>query len=489
MFPFRFDYIKEKIKDKHEYYKKHDFDARVKIDNSFKQSLHRDGWEYQKFKVEDNIDYNEISYFYDFVKDTLFNTQEFEQNATSYYFEKKDIKNQSYIIKIVKRDAPYELSLSGITLRLFDTGVGILSFELENSSYASLEDVLNINEYGRRIYPQFLSENFSTEYTKQSFLAEYIEVCGIREDFIREYKDIHLAKYIVEILGENSFSSEKNQIGKNFIQPIIDDRMFVISWYGNNDFSDSLKNRIWEESNEWYRYVFVDGKDKTVQDDMMQKELITQATYSRWNNSGTLYGITRYSFVAMTDRGYFGKNIIQTHIKTIYFQMITLLLAQRASLLRFSDEITAISDIQDKFAPEKITILYKNYLRFANKLYFKEITAQDQGIELYDKASEIFNIKRDVDDLIKEIATLNSYAFVLQEKEEKEQMNNLTRLGTLFLPGTFIAGIFGMNTLGFLSNYIGPFLSFSLVIGITWYLSKVHHIPIKDFFFPKGAKK
>lgn len=491
MFPFRFDYIKKSFIDKHDYYKDYDFDERVKIDKSFKHNLEKDGWEYQKFEVKKHTDYNEIAYFYDFVRDSLYNIQDFEDSATSYYFKKKRVDNRFYKIKI-KDKKIYELIIDNISLRIFDTGVGILSFELKNEKYRDFDDILKINEYGRRIYPQFLGKNFDVQDTKKAFLPDFLEVCGIKEDFSKRYEKPEPASFILKILGENSFTinnEDENSKGKNFIQPIIDDRMFVICWYENSSISSILKGDNWKESDKWYKYVFVDGNDITVQDKDMQKELIEKATYKRWNYYGTFYGITRYSFVSLTNDDYFGKNIIQAHMKTIYFQIVTLLLAQRASILRFSDEITAISNISnkdsssDKKISEKISILYKNFLRFSNKLYFKEVTAQEQGIEMYDQGSQMMNIKRDIDDLKQEISSLNSYAFVLQEKEERVQMNNLTKLGTIFLPGTFIAGIFGMNVFpdNTINNYFWLISSLILILFITLWLGWVHNIEICKF--------
>lgn len=452
MFPFRFDKITKVITDKHQFYKDESFDNRVKIDEELKSSLKANKLEYQKFEVKNGRDYNELVYFHDFVKDTLFNTQDFDKNATSYYFEKELNQDAKYEIKIKDKNL-YILNLEGVNLRLFDTGVGILSFEVENYKYKEFEDILKINEYGRRIYPQFLEYDYCVNRTKNAFLADYIKVNGIKEDFSQEYKKIEIAKFILDILGENSFTTNKSKVGSNFIQPIIDDRMFVLSWYGNDTCSSMLRKREWIDSDNWYRYVFVDGNNKTVQDNKMQEELIQQATYSRWNDYGTLFGITRYSFNCLTDED-FGKNFILNHIKTIYFQMVILLLAQRASLLRFSDEITAISDIdKDKPSAKQISILYKNYLRFVNKLYFKEVTAQDQGIELYDKAIEILNIKRDIEDLRTEIGSLNSYAFLEQEREEKEEMNKITKLGAIFLPPTLLAGVYGANIFNFSQTF------------------------------------
>jgi hypothetical protein len=447
MFPFRFDKIVESFSDRHEFYKNNSFDERVKINEALKNSLEKDEWEYQEFKVDNHLDYNEIVYFHDFVKDSLFNTaKDFKKGATSYFFKKKLKENATFELKVKGKDT-YVLDLIGVTLRLFDTGVGILSFEVENYEYYHIEDILKINDYGRRVYPQFLADGFSVESTKEAFLPESIKVNGIEERFRDLYKEIKLAKYIVDILG-NSFTTDTSKKDTYFLQPIIDDRMFLLSWYGNDTFVTCTQNSI--DNNNWYKYVFVDGNDITIQDEEMHKEFIGKATYKRWNKYGTFYGITRYSFVALSNRGYFGEEILLNHMKTMYFQMVTLLLVQRASLLRFSDEITAISDVRGEESPsvENISILYKNYLRFVNKLYFKEVTAQDQGIELYDKAIDILNIKRDIEDLRQEIGSLNSYAFFEQEREEKEQMKKLTTIGTYLVPPTLVAGFLGMNVFG-----------------------------------------
>jgi len=179
------------------------------------------------------------------------------------------------------------------------------------------------------------------------------------------------------------------------------------------------------------------------------------------------------------------------HMKTMYFQMFTLLLAQRASLLRFSDEITAISDVREN-STENIAVLYKNYLRFVNKLYFKEVTAQDQGIELYDKALDILNIKRDIEDLRQEIGSLNGYAFMEQEREEKEEMFKLTKLGTFFLPPTLVAGLLGMNVFPkeWIDNVYGLITATVLIGTLMFFSYKKLGIQLKDFFnFNKDKKE
>jgi len=492
MFPFRFDMIiKQPLRNKYEYYQKYSFDQRVKQPlSTIKKKLQKDNWEYKKFDVKTPSDYNELAYFYDFTKEALFNTQDFKEDNTSYYFEKKLANNKkNYTIEIVRKENEvnlskmkfkylpekslnylsvenyknpkttfkrrYNLYLDSITLRIFDTGIAILAYEVLNFDYKDTEDILKINDFGRRIYPQFLGDDFNLQNPKNAFLPNFIKVAGSKEDFKKKYQHINhiqLPRFITEILGENTFTTKKDELGKFFIQPVLDDRMFVISWYGNDEFSADLKNIDFyhpakvKAYDNWYRYIFVDGGDITVQNEHMQKELTLKASYLRWQNYGTFYGMSRYSFVCLTSRDSFSIDYILTHIKTIYFQLFTILLAQRASIIRFSDEITAV--INEKNSNElanNVSSLYKNYLQFRSKLFFKEVTAQEQGIEIYQQAKEIMEIENHLNETDSEIKSLNEYAKLEIEKKENKEMKTLSWIAAIFVPGTFVAGLAGMN--------------------------------------------
>jgi len=125
-------------------------------------------------------------------------------------------------------------------------------------------------------------------------------------------------------------------------------------------------------------------------------------------------------------------------------------------------------------------------------LYFKEVTAQDQGIELYDKALDILNIKRDIEDLRQEIGSLNGYAFMEQEREEKEEMFKLTKLGTFFLPPTLVAGLLGMNVFPkeWIDNVYGLITATVLIGTLMFFSYKKLGIQLKDFFnFNKDKKE
>ena len=131
--------------------------------------------------------------------------------------------------------------------------------------------------------------------------------------------------------------------------------------------------------------------------------------------------------------------------------MAELALLQRTSVIAFSDEVTHISDTvhndkqDDDNLIRRIQNLYGMYILFVNKIYFREITAQEQGIEMYDILHKVMRIPEHVKDLDSELDELNRYAAMLEQKRENEEMKNHTILATIFLPAMLISGILGMN--------------------------------------------
>ena len=481
MLPFRFDKIIKPIKNKYDLYKNNDIDKRIKIDATMKDSLLKDGWCHKPFKINSHFDYNEYSYFHNFIRDTLYNQDDFNENATSYFFE-KDYRGGKFYLKT--KNSTYELDLEGLSLRLFDTGIAIFSIELANRKFtqSDIDSILKINDFGRRIYPPYLGKWDEkcdwTQAPKSSILPQSINIVlpngQEHKDSFDTYEtipnDIKISKHILELLGENSFTTDIEKKDFYYIQPIIDDRMFVLSWYGDNQFSNSLRCEKYLDEKKWYEYVFVDGDGITVHNEKMRKVLIEKSTYARWMDYPdglTLFGISRYSFVCLSNASDFSQNVLPLpHVKTMYFQMFTLLLAVRASTLRFSQEVTALSSIKedDDSLNDNVSMLYKNYIRFVNKLYFREVTAQEQGIEFYDKACEIMKIHENVKDLDAEIAELHSYVDLIEEKKRNDTLTFISKIGAVLLPPSLMAGLFGMNILTLDTTYCNELIGLGLVI-------------------------
>ena len=223
----------------------------------------------------------------------------------------------------------------------------------------------------------------------------------------------------------------------------IDDRMFVLTWYKNDkcikeareEIEDCLEDRPYYINHQslkdyWYRFLFVDGgKDATCQDRHMKKQLLLEHTYTRWSGYNSLYGVTRYSMVYLTDS--LVPDFLLKYFETIYARMAELVLMQRATVLKFSERINRINNIDSNRDSEREQIqnevnkLCRDYIVFKNQFYFKEVTAQDQGIEMYDMLQKSLRLEEMVKDLDEDIQELYQYNSILEERENNISASRL----------------------------------------------------------------
>ncbi|MCD4764626.1 MAG: CorA family divalent cation transporter [Desulfobacterales bacterium] len=489
MFPFRINNPKEKEK------------VSVDIANIF-NAFEESGWEYKEYVPDETpANYSEYFYFHKYVRNAVFEKKNldtvkklFKSNndkleVISYYFGRKT-DQESYIeFHLKNREEPYHLSIDHISLRLFETGIGIIAIELLNYNYEEIKDILHINDFGRRIYPQYLADNGTIEATKDSFLADrivfqckdiYSDECLSYDKYFKS--KIQIASYMEKLLGERFLKVYE-------FTPIIDDRMYTICWYGSDYWSNRLGEKdqntgelAYESSEEWYKFIFIDGRYINCSSEKMKRELIEKHTYKRWTTdggNGTFYSISRYSMMCLSSQQGFPYNILRNHMQRMYYQMAVIVLAQRASILKFAADVTKISgDIevfigkqeetseekqQKRESLEKITEqvkeLHSAYIRFINRLWYTEVTPQEQGIEMYNMALESMGLKEQVRELQSEIKELYEFVSISLDREQmiidreqmkldrksNEQMKILTILGAIFLPMMVLTGFFGMN--------------------------------------------
>lgn len=417
--------------------------------------------------------FDERQYFFDFVHPVLYDDKKKEQDPLIHHYERLEPQTQEGVKYVIcvgnEKKKEYVLRVDAINLNLYSTGVGILSFYLANESEDQQHEsaVRDINQFGRRIMPPN-----SHEFESRSLLATSITIQGLVGDQNR-YKD----EFDYKIRPEKDSTGKNPQRGLSsvwepaiFIRhliedlhqnlevvPVIDDRMMVNCWYGNKDLSQQVKEAARDEKDAfvmgdfWYKYVFVDeGKQDYCQNQRMKEELLKKSTYFRWQGWGTLYGVSRYSFVALTNESDFAKNVLAVHMRTIYARLFELVIIQRASMLRFSGEVTKVSGLaghkkSEKDVADRINSLYKEYIRFVNQIYFRNVTAQDQGIELYEMLIAQFDSNAQIKDLDGEIGELYQYITLQVDQKRNENGEWLNKLAALFLPATLLTGLFGMN--------------------------------------------
>lgn len=410
--------------------------------------------------------FSERQYYFDFVHPVLYDMQG-SANPLLHHYERREPKDRTVEYLIQVKEKTYRLRVDALNLNLYSTGVGILSFYLANEAEGQEkpECILAINQFGRRIMPPHCGE-FNPD--GSGLLASSISIQGLEEEQENRYEDhfdyqtqpkgdergLHTiwqpARFIRHLI--NDLSPELQAV------PVIDDRMLVNCWYGNQELSEEAQNEGADETskfiqgNFWYKYIFVDTgnqpEDDTCQNDRMKSELLKMSTYFRWQKKGTLYGVSRYSLVALTDRSVFSTYVLAMHMRTIYSRMFELIIIQRASMLRFSGEVTKVSGLRGTDKRDvacRIGSLYKEYIRFVNQIYFRNVTVQDQGIELYEALMKQFASYDQIKDLDDEIEELHQYITLLVDQNRNENGEKLNLLAAIFLPATLLTGLFGMN--------------------------------------------
>ena len=415
-----------------------------------------DHWEHRKFTIDDpeegELRYNEYTYFHPYVREVLFEKDD-EKNPISRYYEYRHAEG---IYRIEVGGKHYDLRLDGIALRWFDNGIEILSFHLINDRYDSFDDILRINEFGRRTFPQYLGKNLVDD-TKNNLLAcrlgiifddgrEWIEDFSNYRSLPKIDKNPHRLPNFIDKLLQQAFGENHGA------EPILDDRMYLLCHLMDARKSAQLSKETeqgyaYESNQEWYRFVFVDGDEAMCQSKRMLKDLIRKSTYDRWVGYGTLFGITRYSFVILSGEDWFARNVLDRHLRTVYYQMMTLPLAYRAMMLQFSKKVADVLEKKDKKVQSDK--LFMDFLKFKNRIYFHELTAQEQGIELFDMTKKQMRLTDRLTELDQDIAELHDFLTMQIEEKRSEQGHLLNTLAAIFLPASLLAGMFGMNFIDF----------------------------------------
>ncbi|MHB8580920.1 MAG: CorA family divalent cation transporter [Ignavibacteriaceae bacterium] len=406
--------------------------------------------------------YNEYNYFYDYARKSLFNDNKVSETPISFYFEKIISQNTEFIISVKDNNKctvnDFHLSVDNISLHIFENVIGVISITLYNYIYPDFESVRLINDFGRRIYPQFIGTKGSDD-TKNAFLPEKITFIDGEKKIYEDFKD---SRFLSKTFSCANHLSHMLSPIKDF-RPVLDDRMYTICWYGNNEkiselqqFDKDAKRFNYENSRDWYMFSFIDGYSAGIGNEIMKNKLIKDISYARFIQDGTLYGITRYSFVCLTGRQDYSYAVIRNHMQKMYYQMAILLLVQRASIVVFNNELSIISselenDNLEKAHP-KIENLQMQIIKFSDRVWFDEISPQEQGIELYQLAQKNMDINRYFENLKEKMEQTYSFVDLKLERLRQQYDSNISKtvvilssLGAIFLPATFIAAIWAME--------------------------------------------
>ena len=407
--------------------------------------------------------YDAYKYFHKSATDLLY-PNDSNSIVKQFEYKKEQIDNNELKININKElDIlhNFTLSITGITLSFYKTGVGILCIDLENTSHSDIDDVLKINEYFRRLYPPYLTvDNKSNkliadeivllEKDKPIFTANTFNYLSSIADQCNPNKNFSQITHIVNHLLGNKivFSEENNNYNLLSCKTLDDDRMFVVSSFTNKEMVSTLnqwdgsnyayqldsfkknnpdigfvnKKHLENTINKLYEYVFIDGDGLTCQDRQMKIKLLGDHLYTRWIDYGSIYGVTQHSMVLLANDDF------PCHaFKNLYKNMAILVLTQRASIISMDEQTSKlVKEIDDSVnlndtLIEKIRKLQENYIILLNQILSFEPTGQEQGIEIYEMLQRFMFIKEEHGHIEKQIKSLYEMSIVASNSKKQKQ--------------------------------------------------------------------
>lgn len=422
--------------------------------------------------------YNEFQYFHPYVRKAIYG---FDHNIVSNFSFRPDAVRNKATYHIYRRyksgkkdgnqkkDAVkhYVLSINAINLKIYNTGIALFILECENhgtdacgNSQRSFEDIKNINDYGRRIslpfipiepsdYHTICADKLSVEIpgidTFDDNYYEFAKSLWKKESISGEISLTHMCDFVKRILSyksdlkftskwENSGNSENNV----YIYPAVDDRMFVNCFVLDEDVANAMRAQENGDyaflenddlSKSLYEFAFIDpGKldynDKgncTCRSSKMRRKLLEEHVYDRWadpdpeSDFGTVYTVANQGLMALANGDEYG--ILSNPFLTEYVNMSSLCLVQKATLIHFQREASAISAGIEESGKKinrktilKLMNLQERFVAYQSQLSFTEVTPQEQGIEMYDLLRKFMFIDREQESLAKRLESLESAA-------------------------------------------------------------------------------
>jgi len=186
------------------------------------------------------------------------------------------------------------------------------------------------------------------------------------------------------------------------------DRLFTYSYLCLDKDEWNEEKDLPDFFNEFFKfqYVLPGGYNSIMDLDFMRAK---NNIYSRWKYS--IYGFCRESGVVMASESEtFNVKKLPRYFETIYFYMFLLAFYQRISLILFSEELMSSGK-------ENIENLKKSFTQFTHFSWFSQITNSEQGMDMWKKWQQAFDLPELFDEVQKEYSEF--YEYIVARGQEK----------------------------------------------------------------------
>lgn len=140
------------------------------------------------------------------------------------------------------------------------------------------------------------------------------------------------------------------------------------------------------------------------------------------------------------------RDVVQEHLRRHYFQLFLISQFHKVALLTLSDRLSqALARQPEEAFADAVRVIQKDILRFTNRYWFEEISAQLQGQELFRLMRGHLRNREMYDQLSREVSETTAYG---DNQEQRRVALGTERLNKIAYPGLIAAavtGFFGMN--------------------------------------------
>ncbi|MDP4144737.1 MAG: hypothetical protein Q8936_09725 [Bacillota bacterium] len=348
------------------------------------------------FTIRDNEkDINTHAYYLPYVKRFLFPTLYWDEDLKHQY-ERMPLKKKLDIVsKLTCVNFQYKINESKknnykfnntsinfeilkIELICFEPGICflVLKTELDKADGVYSNDILDFNYKFRTINPRYQKKKKSDGMFIMNKGFNGVEDLS---DFIN-----HLLHGYEDVEKENIYF----------------DRLFTYSYMCLDEDEWNEQRDLSEITNEFYKFLYVLPGEYGSQLDSDFID-IKDNTYTKWAYSK--YGFSRESGVVFSsERESFNRNKLPVYYESMYFYIFLLAFYQRIALILFSQELM-------NSGTSKIENLKRRFTKFTHFSWFSQITNSEQGMDIWKKWQQAFDLPALFDEVQKEYSEFYDY--------------------------------------------------------------------------------
>jgi hypothetical protein len=442
------------------------------------------------------IDAEGFLYFHPFVRPFLYGGH---NGRAARVFERSDVDRLDVRLpgEGTTGNGRFGYSVEGITLYLFETGVALLSVELQlEEAYrsdgdapegpgdrrrATLADVELLQERIRHAYPPFwINENtpgncpdamwWSGGGTRRAESDFHERKKEYHDDYVAEHGVPHLAHHWRWLLEPLEMAGTERRDGESAGGPLSceligDDRIPLMTYL-------EVKYPRCIDRGDWVRLTFLDGPGEhgtLPYSASFLRDFEQGFCYDRfWNPTpapdekwqSTRFSCAGYSFTIVSDGSF---PPIRDHFRNQYFRLGLIAFFHRASLLAFEKRLAEASALRDESEARgdssfsefrnRISEIQADLLKFQTTYWFTEVSNQVQGTELFELWRNHLRTRELFDEVAAEVRSADEILDRWEEKEQTRATTRLTIVATVFLVILPVAELF---IEGFVSASIPP---------------------------------